>query len=165
MVLRLARHYGHSILGQRFTSRKKQEEAVEKFRRYLDEAEASPDFVLLLALQLMVEQEASDASATERMEAVQLFIQDLEAAQQARLISETVRYTDPDFRDVPPTSRNERIAASANRLVAEHRAFFVAMLENEDVQQALTRLAAREANMENMGIAGALRSFQKTATR
>ena len=109
---RLARHYGESIVGDYFISEQGQKTAVEKFRRYLDLSVNAPEHGRLLPLQLMVENRLGDERARERIKAIQLYVLDLEPTEQASFIAETVRYSNPDFRDVPATGRNRRITSA-----------------------------------------------------
>jgi hypothetical protein len=158
---RLARFYAESVVGDRFTSERKLQIARDKFQNYLDLSHSAPDFVNLLPLQLMVEKTLHDEGAAERIEAIQLYVLDLTPAQKASFIAETVRYSNPDFRDVPATARYRRIGAAAGRLVVNQAKFYADMLRDNAVQAAITQLANHEANMENTGIATALTAFRR----
>jgi len=158
---RLARHYGESIVGDRFISEHSLETALEKFRRYLDLSVNAPEFGRLLPLQLLVENKFGNERARERVEAIQLYVLDLTPAQQASFIAETVRYSNPDYRDVPATARNRRIASAAGTMVVDEAQFYADMLKDNAVQAALTQLASYEANLENTGIATALTAFRR----
>lgn len=158
-VPRLARHYGESIVGDRFISANRLEMAVKKFRRYLDFSISAPDYGRLLSLQLLVENELDAVGAKERSEAIQLYVLDLTPAQQAAFIAETVRYSSPDYRDVSATARNKRIAITAGTMVVDEAQFYVEMLRDNAVHAALIQLANYESNLENTGIATALAAF------
>ena len=158
---RLARYYGESVVGDRFFSEQRLEVAMERFRRYLDLSVNAPEHGKLLPLQLMVEKRLDDERARERIEAIQLYVLDLAPAEQASFIAETVRYSNPDFRDIPSTGRNRRIASTAGAMVVDEAQFYVDMLKDNAVQAALNQLASAEANLENMGIATALTAFRR----
>lgn len=162
---RLARYYAESIIGNRFTSERRLDIAVEKFRRYLDLSQSGEDFEQLLPLQLMVERKLAGKNVDQRIEAIQLYVLDLPPAKQASFISETVRYSNPDFRDVPATGRNRRIAGAVGTLVIDEEYFYADMLQNDAVQATLTQMASQQANMENMGIARALTAFRRVFIR
>jgi hypothetical protein len=156
---RLARHYGESIVGDRFISANRLEMVIKKFRRYLDLSISTPDYGQLLSLQLLVEKELDAEGAKERLEAIQLYVLDLAPAQQAAFIAETIRYSSPDYRDVSATARNKRIAITAGTMVVDEAQFYVDMLKDNAVHAALIQLANYEFNLENTGIATALASF------
>jgi len=158
---RLARYYGESIVGDHFFSEQRLEVAIERFRRYLDLSVNAPEHGKLLPLQLMVERRLDDERARERIEAIQLYVLDLEPAEQASFIAETVRYSNPDFRDIPSTGRNRRIASTAGTMVVDEAQFYVDILKDNAVHAALNQLASAEANLENMGIATALTAFRR----
>ena len=160
-VPRLARHYGESIVGDRFISANKLEVVIEKFRRYLDLSSNTPNYGQLLALQLLVENKLDDERAKERVEAIQLYVLDLAPAQQAAFIAETVRYSSPDYRDVSSTARNKRIASTAGTMVVDEAQYYADMLKDNAVHAALTQLASYEANLENTGIATAMTAFPR----
>jgi len=160
-VPRLARHYGESIVGDRFISANRRETVVKKFRHYLDLSVNTPNYERLLSLQLLVENKLDDAHARERIEAIQLYVLDLSPAQQASFIAETVRYSNPDYRDVSPTARNKRIASTAGTMVVDEAQFYANMLKDNAVHAALTQLTSYEANLENTGIATALAVFPR----
>jgi len=160
-VPRLARHYGESIVGDRFISVNKLDTTIKKFRRYLDLSINAPDYERLLSLQLLVENKLDDELARERVEAIQLYVLDLTPAQQAAFIAETVRYSSPDYRDVPATARNKRIANTAGTMVVDEAQFYVDIIKGNGVLAALHQLASYEANLENTGIATALASFRR----
>lgn len=162
---RLVRYYGESIVGDRFTSERKLQTAVEKFQRYLDLSQSGPDFEQLLPLQFMVERKLSGKGSAERLEAIQLYVLDLTPAQQAAFIAETVRYSNPDFRDVPTTARNRRIATAAGVMVVDESQFYATMLKDDAVQAALTQVVHQEANIENMEVATALTAFRRVFVR
>jgi len=162
---RLVRYYGESIVGDRFTSERKLQTAVEKFQRYLDLSQSGPDFEQLLPLQFMVERKLSGKGSAERLEAIQLYVLDLTPAQQAAFIAETVRYSNPDFRDVPTTARNRRIAAAAGVMVVDESQFYATVLKDDAVQAALTQVVHQEANIENMEVATALTAFRRVFVR
>ena len=156
---RLARHYGESIVGDRFISANRLEMVIKKFRRYLDLSISTPDYGQLLSLQLLVEKELDAEGAKERLEAIQLYVLDLAPAQQAAFIAETIRYSSPDYRDVSTTASNKRIAITAGTMVVDEAQFYVDMLKDNAVHAALIQLANYEFNLENTGIATALASF------
>jgi hypothetical protein len=158
---RLARHYGESIVGDRFISANRLEMAVKKFRRYLDHSISAPDYGRLLSLQLLVEKKLDAVGAKERSEAIQLYVLDLAPAQQAAFIAETIRYSSPDYRDVSATARNKRIAIIAGKMVVDEAQFYVDMLRDDAVHAALIQLANFEFNLENTGIATALAAFPR----
>jgi len=159
---RLARHYGESIVGDRFISENRLEMAIKKFRRYLDLSINAPGgYERLLPLQLLVENRLNGEGVRERIEAIQLYVLDLVPAQQAAFIAETVRYSNPDYRDVPATARNKRIASTAGTMVVDEAQFYARMLKDDAVRAALTQLASYEANLENTGIATALAAFRR----
>ena len=158
---RLARHYGESIVGDRFISENRLETAVKKFRRYLDFSSNAPEYGRLLPLQLLVEKKLDDERARERAEALKLYVLDLAPAEQASFIAETVRYSNPAYRDAPATARNKRIANTAGTMVVDEAQFYVDILKDNAVRAALTQLASYEANLANMGIATALTAFRR----
>lgn len=158
---RLARFNGERVVGDRFTSERKFQTALDKFQRYLDLSQGSPEFVQLLPLQLMVERSLGNERADDRVEAIQLYVFDLPPAQQADFIAATVRYSNPDFRDVSATGRNRRIGVAAGRMVVDEAQFYADLLKDNGVQAAITQLAELEANRENMGIATALYAFRQ----
>ena len=159
---RLARYYGESIVGDNFISANRLEIAIKKFRRYLDLSINAPGgYGRLLPLQLLVENRFDDKAARERVEAIQLYVLDLTPAQQAAFIAETVRYSNPDYRDVPATARNKRIASTAGTMVVDDAQFYADMLKDNTVHAALIQLASYEANLENTGIATALAAFPR----
>ena len=160
-VPRLARHYGESIVGDRFISANRREMVVKKFRHYLDLSVNAPDYGRLLSLQLLVENKLDDAHARERIESIQLYVLDMLPAQQASFIAETVRYSNPDYRDVSATARNKRIASTAGIMVVDDAQFYANMLKDNAVRAALTQLTSYEANLENTGIATALSVFPR----
>ena len=110
---------------------------------------------------MLVEKKLDDERARERVEAIQLYVLDLAPAQQASFIAETVRYSNPDYRDVPATARNKRIAIAAGTMVVNEAQFYADMLKDNAVQAALTQLASYEANLEKTGIATALTAFRR----
>jgi hypothetical protein len=158
---RLARHYGESIVGDRFISANRLEMAVKKFRRYLDLSISAPDYGRLLSLQLLVENKLDAVGAKERSAAIQLYVLDLAPVQQAAFIEETVRYSSPDYRDVSATASNKRIAITAGTMVVDEAQFYVDMLKDDAVHAALIQLANYEFNLENTGIATALTAFPR----
>ena len=158
---RLARHYAESIVGDHFISANRLETTIKKFRRYLDLSISAPDYGRLLSLQLLVENKLDDELARARVDAIQLYVLDLTPAQQAAFIAETVRYSNPDYRDVPATARNKRIATAAGTMVVDEAQFYADMLKDNTVHAALTQLANYEANLENTGIATALAAFRR----
>ena len=128
---------------------------------YLDLSVKAPEYVRLLPLQLLVENKFGEERARERIEAIQLYVLDLTPVQQAAFIAETVRYSNPDYRDVPATARNKRIAIAAGTMVVDDAQFYADMLKDNGVQAALSQLASYEANLENTGIATALTAFRR----
>ncbi len=162
---RLARYYGESIVGDHFTSRQRLESSIEKFHRYMDLSHGGPDFELLLPIQMMVEKTLDSERSRERIGSIQLYLKDLLPTQQAAFIGETIRYSNPDYRDMPATANNRRIAGAAGNLVVDEAQFYAEMIKDNAVQAALTQLASREANLENMGIANALTAFRRVFVR
>jgi hypothetical protein len=158
---RLARHYGESIVGDRFISANRLEKVVKKFRRYLDLSISAPDYSRLLSLQLLVENKLDDELARNRAKAIQLYVLDLTPVQKAAFIEETVRYSNPDYRDVPATARNKRIANTAGTMVVDEAQFYADIIKGNGVLAALHQLASYEANLENTGIATALTAFRR----
>lgn len=110
---------------------------------------------------MLVEKKLDDEPARETVEALQLDVLDLAPAQQASFIADTVRYSNPAYRDAPATARNKRIASTAGTMVVDEAPFYADILKDNAVRAALTQLASYEANLGNMGIAAALTAFRR----
>ena len=110
---------------------------------------------------MLVENKLDNEFTRARVEAIQLYVLDLSPAQQASFIAETVRYSNPDYRDVSATARNKRIANTAGTMVVDEAQFYTDMLKDNAVHAALTQLTSYEANLENTGIATALAVFPR----
>ena len=146
---RLARYYGERVLGDRFTSEAKRQAAARNFQRHLDASEESPDFEMLLPLQLMVENQVDVDKQTEAFEGIRLHVRDLGPQDQSSFIAETVRYSNPEFWEAATTARSRRIALLAGQVVLDHRDFYIELLDSVAVQTALIDIAEAEANKGN----------------
>jgi hypothetical protein len=83
----------------------------------IDIAENLPNFEHLLPLRIMVERGTPSGGTKDGVNALELFVQDLEPEQQAIFLVETVRYTKTAYRAVSNSAQNRRIADAANSFV------------------------------------------------
>ena len=177
IVMRLARYHGEHVVGDHFISVDHVEEAAGNFTKYLKMSSHVQGFERLLPLHMMVidslQKEGNEGSGSASGKAAQVQkgftismadimsrTRDIEDPRQlANFIYETVRYSNPRFRQVAITQRSRRLSSSIGDLVVKESGFFADLLRKKFVREEVNRLVQQESSRGNESFAESLANF------